>query len=145
MLQAHDLQMTAYARSGRNCSVQSYESLSDGPFQDRPMLSWVDKGSYPSNTQFICCSNDDKNEPADQVQTTLVVSGPVTCYLDFWGGEQHASLGFATWNTVNASIISLTASTPCMLTGLETIRATTNKLCIKRQPGRPGSRLSKGL
>ena len=85
--------------SGRNAEAIRYDTLGDSPFLDRPKLKLTSLGDYPQNTVFLRGYNDDKNTAAGRMQWCVVVDQPVVVYLDFWGGEDHASMGFKHWSS----------------------------------------------
>ena len=80
------------AASGRATAVVPLRRRSK-LFTDRVyIISSV--GDYGVACYHIRTANDDKNTPASDVQYTLTLSSPATVYLDFWGGNAHAQMGF---------------------------------------------------
>ena len=81
--------------------------MGQGPFWDRPQYLWSHRGTPAflsmeahdagEKAYFLKVSNDDKPTKAFVAQYTISTSQPMRVFLDFWGGDKHASMGFARW------------------------------------------------
>ena len=92
------------AASGRRTEIVRASDMGSGPFWDRPQYLWSDEDKEwavaffkREGAYFLKVCNDDKPTKADVAQYTISASQPMRVFLDFWGGDKHAKMGFAQW------------------------------------------------
>jgi hypothetical protein len=86
--------ITATATSGSSVEVVSGLAVGARVYTDR-VNTFLDAGDYAQQCSYIRVANNDKDTPGSTTQLNLEVAAPVTVYLDFWRGAEHAGLGFS--------------------------------------------------